>query len=92
MVNWKGVIPHVFVTVKKLAIRGRKNCKITNALYLTDKQGFVLAMPTQVTGNHNDLYNIENTFEELSMMLDGNNIFVDGLFINAEEGQLDASI
>lgn len=60
------VIRHVFVVVKKLAIKEVKKRKTTNALYLTDKQGFVLAMSTPVSGNHSDLVNIENTFEELT--------------------------
>jgi hypothetical protein len=48
---------------EEVAYQGRKKRKTTNALYLTDKQGLVLAMSTPVSGNHNDLFNIENTLK-----------------------------
>lgn len=67
-----------------VAYQGRKKCKTTNALYLTDKQGLVLVMSTPVLGNHNDLFNNENTFEELTKMLEDSNFLVDGLFMNAD--------
>ena len=51
---------------KEVGYQGRKKRKTTNTLYLTDKQGFVLAISTPVSGNHSDLVNIENTFEELT--------------------------
>lgn len=53
---------------------------------MTDKQGLVLAMSTPVAGNHNDLFNIENTFEELTTILEDATISVDGLFMNADAG------
>ncbi len=71
---------------EEVAYQGRKKCKTTNALYLTDKQGLVLAMSTPVSGNHNDLFNIENTFGELTKILEDATISVGGLFMNADAG------
>ena len=38
-----------------MAYQGRKKCKTTNALFLTDRQGIPLAMSNPVGGNHHDL-------------------------------------
>ncbi len=66
--------------------QGRKKRKTTNSLYLTDRQGLPLAMSEPIAGNHNDLYNIEVQFEEVTATLEQANISVDGLFLNADAG------
>ena len=66
--------------------QGRKKRKITNALYLTDRQGLPLAMSEPVSGNHNDLYNIEVQFEIVTNTLEDANIPIKGLFPNADAG------
>jgi hypothetical protein len=42
-------------------------------------------MSTPFLGNHNNLFHIEHTFEELISMLEDATISVDGLFLNADE-------
>ncbi len=86
MVNLDGSHSSCIRGGEEVAYQGRKKRKTTNALYLTDKQGLVLAMSTPVSGNHNDLFNIEQTFEELTTMLEDATISVDGLFMNADAG------
>ena len=49
-------------------------------------------MPTPVCGNHNDLFSIENTFEELTTILDDATISVDELFMNTDAGRFVAEI
>jgi transposase len=66
--------------------QGRKKRKTTNALYLTDRQGLPLAMSEPVAGNHNDVFDIEVHFEEVTATLEQADISVDGLFINADAG------
>lgn len=66
--------------------QGRKKCKTTNSLYLTDRQGLPLAMSEPLAGNHNDLYDIEVQFEVVTATLEDANISVDGLFLNADAG------
>lgn len=69
-----------------VAYQGRKKRKTTNALYLTDRQGLPLAMSEPVSGNHNDLYDIEVQFEVVIATLEEADIPVEGLFLNADAG------
>lgn len=71
---------------EEVGYQGRKKRKTTNALYLTDRQGLPLAMSEPVSGNHNDLFDIEVQFEEVIGTLEQANISVNGLFINADAG------
>ena len=71
---------------QQVGYQGRKKRKTTNAIYLTDRQGLPLAMSEPVAGNHNDLYDIEVQFEEITATLDQADIAIDGLFINADAG------
>ena len=66
--------------------QGRKKRKTTNALYLTDRQGLPLAMSEPVSGNHNDLHDIEVQFEVVTATLEQAEIPVEGLFLNADAG------
>lgn len=71
---------------EEVAYQGRKSRKTTNALYFTDRQGLPLAISNPVAGNHHDLYNIEDSLDELFQTLTGADIKLDGLFINADAG------
>lgn len=62
----------------------RKMCKTTNSLYLTDNQGLPIAISSTVSGNHHDLYEIEEQLNELFLSLRNANINTDGLFVNAD--------
>ncbi len=66
--------------------QGINKRKTTNAIYFTDRQGLPLAMSEPVSGNHNDLFDIEVQFEEVVGTLEEAKISVDGLFINADAG------
>ncbi len=66
--------------------QGRKKRKTTNALYLSDRNGLPLAMSKPVCGNHNDLFNIEIHFQELTSTLEQATISLDGLFLNFDAG------
>lgn len=71
---------------EQVEYQGRKKRKTTNAHYLTDRQGIPLAISDPVSGNHNDLYNIEVQFEEITTTLEQADISVKGLFLNADAG------
>ena len=47
----------------------RKAARTTNALFLSDNQGLPLAVATSQSGNHHDLHDIEQLFEELCKVL-----------------------
>ncbi len=71
---------------QEVGYQGRKKRKTTNAIYLTDRQGLPIAMSEPISGNHNDLFDIEVQFEEVVGTLEDADISVDGLFINADAG------
>jgi transposase len=66
--------------------QGRKSCKTTNSLFLTDKQGVLLSISTPQEGQHNDLYQIRELFLELCKLLQESGLELDGLFLNADPG------
>jgi len=66
--------------------QGRKKSRTTNALFLTDRQGLPLAMSEPISGNHNDLFDIEVQFEVVTATLDRADIKTEGLFLNADAG------
>lgn len=69
-----------------VAYQGRKKCKTSNILLLTDRNGIVVACSKPLGGNHNDLYQIEIQLEEMLSQLKEMEIPVDGLFLNADGG------
>lgn len=71
--------------------QGRKAANTTNALFLSDKQGVILAMSTPQEGQHraanrHDLYEIQALFEEICSLLKEAGICLKGLFLNADPG------
>jgi transposase len=71
---------------ENIGYQGRKACRTTNALFLADKEGQPLAMATPQPGNHNDLYDIQELFEEMCALLDEAGIALRGVFMNADAG------
>lgn len=71
---------------EQVAYQRRKKRKTTNALYLTERQGIPLSMSEPVAGNHNDLYEIDTSVDELCEVLEKAGIATEGLFINADAG------
>ena len=64
----------------------RKAAKTTNALFLSDNQGLPLAVATSQSGNHHDLHDIEQLFEELCKVLQEADVDLSGVFMNADSG------
>jgi transposase len=64
----------------------RKAARTTNALFLSDNQGLPLAVATPQSGNHHDLHDIEQLFEELCKVLQEADVDLSGVFINADSG------
>lgn len=69
-----------------VAYQGRKKAKTTNMLFLTDKQGLPLACSDPVSGNHNDLFEIEKSVSKIVRTLSDSEIECDGIFMNADAG------
>ena len=66
--------------------QGRKKCKTSNMLILSDNQGIPLACSDAVSGNHNDAFELEKTMDKMLKGLRLCNISTDGLFLNADAG------
>ncbi len=71
---------------EEVGYQGIKKRKITNALYLTDRPDLPISMSELISGNHNDLFDIEFHFEEITVTLEQAKISLDGLFLNADSG------
>lgn len=69
-----------------VAYQGRKKCKTSNMLILSDKNGIPIACSNPIAGNHNDAYNLVSNFEKMQKHLASSNIRIDGLFLNADAG------
>lgn len=69
-----------------IGYQGRKACKTTNALFLSDNQGVMLAMSTPQEGRHHDLFQIQTLFDEICSLLKAADINLRGLFLNADPG------
>jgi transposase len=66
--------------------QGRKSSNTTNALFISDNQGVMLAMSTPQEGQHHDLFQIQALFEEICSLLKKAGINLKGLFLNADPG------
>lgn len=66
--------------------QGRKKSKTTNIVFLTDKQGIVLACGDPIAGNHNDLFEAKKMMSKIKQTLKDANIEYEGLFMNADAG------
>ena len=66
--------------------QGRKRCKTTNLLLLSDSQGLPLACSRAISGEHNDLFDVCRHFQDICYSLSAANIQTEGLFINADSG------
>lgn len=66
--------------------QGRKACNTTNALFMSDSQGVMLAMSTPQEGQHHDLFQIQQLFDEICSLLKAAGINLKGLFLNADSG------
>jgi len=66
--------------------QGRKKSKTTNMLFLTDRQGIPLACSEPISGNHNDLFEIEKCMSKIEGILSSSKINIEGLFLNADAG------
>ena len=64
--------------------QGRKKCKTTNTLWLTDRQGSVVTFLRPISGNHHDVYQLPKQLEERIKELEKVGISVDGLFLNVD--------
>lgn len=69
-----------------IGYQSRKAANSCNSLFLADNKGLMLACSCPVAGQHHDLYEIQQVFEELCALLKEAGIKTQGLFLNADAG------
>lgn len=74
-----------------IGYQGRKAGRTTNGLFLCDNEGLPLSVATPQSGEHHDLHNIQELFEELCLVLTEAGIPLQGVFLNADSG-FDAAV
>jgi len=70
----------------EVGYQGRKKYNSTNMLFIIDNQGVILFCSNPISGEHNDLYEIEKYFKQILEMAKKAGIDMDGLFMNADGG------
>lgn len=66
--------------------QGRKKTTTSNTIWICDRQGKVVGFLPPVAGNHNDLYSLQERFEEQVLQWKKSGIEADGLLLNADAG------
>jgi transposase len=69
-----------------IGYQNRKAANSCNSLFLADNKGLMLACTHPIAGQHHDLFQIKQVFEELSELLKEAGIDIVGLFLNADAG------
>jgi transposase len=66
--------------------QGRKKCKTSNMLIITDSCGIPVAGSDVIDGHRNDVYEPEKHVEMMRVNIEKSNIPTEGLFLNADAG------
>jgi len=66
--------------------QGRKKCKTSNMLIISDSQGIPLACSNPISGNHNDAHGLVENVNQMLTDIQSSNILTEGLFLNADAG------
>lgn len=69
-----------------MGYQGRKKARTSNTIWITDRQGKVVGFLPPVSGNHNDLFELEQALEQQIFDWKKSDILVDGWFLNADAG------
>lgn len=71
---------------QKVGYQGRKKAKTTNMLFLTDRQGIPLACSKPISGEHHDVFEIEESMSKMTETIHKAGIPTEGLFLNGDAG------
>ncbi len=69
---------------EKVAFQGRKRCKTTNTLFLSDNTGLTVAFSEPISGEHHDTFEGDLHLDDMEKSLQKSDISMKGLFINAD--------
>jgi transposase len=65
---------------------GRKGYKSTNLLFLVDNRGIIIGCCQPISGEHHDLFEIQEHFDEIVKMTSASDLNLNYLFLNADAG------
>ncbi|WKN44230.1 transposase [Tunicatimonas pelagia] len=71
---------------QQVGYQRRKKARTSNTIWITDRQGKVVGFLPPVSGNHNDLFKLEQALEQQITDWKKSGITVDGWFLNADAG------
>lgn len=69
-----------------IGYQGRKKCKTTNMLILTDNQGVPIGWSDPISGDHNDSFDLVKIASEIFEKMEHSKLSCSGLFLNADAG------
>lgn len=72
--------------IESVGYQGRKSCKTSNSLILSDNKGTPICVGEPQNGKQNDLFNINKVFKQMLEILEEGNISLEGVFLNADPG------
>jgi len=71
---------------ESVGYQGRKKCKTSNMLIITDKQGVPIGWSVPISGDHHDSYQLKKTASEIFKKMEQIGLNLKGLFLNADAG------
>ena len=71
---------------ESVGYQGRKSCKTSNTLILSDSNGMPICIGEPQSGNQNDLFDIDKIFGQMVEMLGATEVSLKGVFLNADPG------
>jgi len=71
---------------EEVAYQGRKKCKTSNMLIISDSRGIPIACSDPISGNHNDAFELVDKTKSMFESISSANISTDWLFLNADAG------
>lgn len=85
-INLDGSHTRAFRGGEAVGYNGRKKYKSTNMLFLVDRRGVIIGCSEPISGEHHDLYKIQDHFEEIVRMVKRGCLDLKDLFLNADAG------
>ncbi len=90
-IHLDGSHTRAFCGGQEVSYNGRKSYKSTNMLFLVDNQGVIVACSYPISGQHHDLYKIQDSFDRIIEMVKLSDLDLRYLFLNADAGFDDKS-
>ena len=71
---------------ESVGYQGRKSCKTSNSLILSDNNGMPICIGEPQNGKQNDLFEINKIFGQMLEILEEAEVSLEAVFLNADPG------